>query len=922
MDTSSDLSGTETTSRLAADSATAADSLRRLKAMHLSDMSDDETSNHEDKGNLKDNAINTPESTGLNKTVLNKTANLSDSDDDDDLDAPFNGFDNLNLPARLKRLMRDTTLTKDGIDDDSDDSNDEKGDPIQDNALFRTPSALKSAAIQEMLKTAPPPAPAPATTESSSKVRRKKTIDFLDQHSDYSSSDDDQPAHSTPSRRRRQPQKKQQQKPKPKASARKKRAPKKSDEGKRGEKEGNRSANGSNDEDDDRDSSSSSSSNDEATSRSERPPKRKMSKKAEMLMHQENQRFARSVSARLQPRTNKLVIGGAVEKIKGRKLTESAVKDGCGLAKLTEANEPAQQQQPDRRQRAMMAFLEDDDSDIEIVGGPSKRGYELASPDRLRQPMQFWQQSPVRKTMTHRDLNKKLEERMMEEMASMRKEYEEKARARGSYLTPEERAKKQIELEKEAKVIDLQVKQHFLKGKAEDRNPTATNSRSDDIDEEEAPLMYSGDEEEPDDEEVLLGSDDDGDALKKDLLDDDDNDKGNDTAIVGPEEDEVMQDQDNTNAGFAENEGATNTGKRKRNNAILMDDEEEKSDDDDERSKKLKEGLSLSDFLKDHPATNKDTPTTTNPSSSEKKSKSKYLDAEAEESEDEYYGAGGADLSDDEHLDRFEQDGMLVDKTDEHVDEEALRATLNNQLAETDKHMVERLLKDIMSGDLRRRRAAKEMGLMLEDFDIYDDNDNDLVALRLAAAERRRKLLEESGDGLELLAKDPKTRAFAQAGQPLPETNDACGLSDIEEDNDQENEPGSKVSMIMESDEEIEIPIDDDNEDEPIDILEESATIHTNMITSTMVDEYEERIDIIERVRDDPASSPTARAQRRNRLRHLLNDVNSSLGSTSETGPRMGLTAAQQTKERKVKNDSLKEIAPQHSCCYVTYGMC
>ena len=110
-------------------------------------------------------------------------------------------------------------------------------------------------------------------------------------------------------------------------------------------------------------------------------------------------------------------------------------------------------------------------------------------------------------------------------------------------------------------------------------------------------------------------------------------------------------------------------------------------------------------------------------------------------------------MSDDEHLDEFEKDDMLVDKTDEKVDEAALRSALNNQLAESDKHMVDRLLKDIMSGDLRRRRAAKEMGLMLDDFDIYDDNDNDLVAIRLAAAERRRKLLEETGDGLELLGK-------------------------------------------------------------------------------------------------------------------------------------------------------------------------
>ena len=73
------------------------------------------------------------------------------------------------------------------------------------------------------------------------------------------------------------------------------------------------------------------------------------------------------------------------------------------------------------------------------------------------------------------------------------------------------------------------------------------------------------------------------------------------------------------------------------------------------------------------------------------------------------------------------------------------------------------------------------------------------------------------------------------------------------------------------------------------------------MITSPMVDE-EERVAVLDRVRDDPSASPNMLLRRRNRLKHLLNDGSGVLGSSRESGPRVGLTAAQQVKERKVGN--------------------
>ncbi|KAI9258986.1 MRC1-like domain-containing protein [Phascolomyces articulosus] len=889
MDTSPNHAIIESNTTTIIESTTTVDSSRRLEAMSLSDSDVDSSDNN--------NNDNTPET---NKTPLRitgtTTTHLSDSDDDD-LDASFSGFDNLNLPARLKRLMRDTTLTKDNMEDDNDeDDSDNEDDPIKDNALFRTPAAVKTAAIQEMLKKTPPTPSEPTVA----KPRRKDPIDFLAQHSDYSSSEEENTVHRSPTRRRRQPQTKK----------RVPKAPRRSKKKTTGLDEEEDPLDGK-DKADDSDEESESDSDAEATpTKRNRPPKRKMSKKAELLMHQENQRIARSVAARLQPRTNKLKIGGAVEKIKGRKKMGLNNDDDeeSNTTSLRTSNDPTPQHQLNRQQQAMMAFLEDDDSDIEIIGGPSKRGFELASPDQARHPTQFWK-SPKRKTtITHRDLNRRLQGMMMEDIAKLRKEYEEKARAQGNYLTPEERAKKQMEREKEAKAIDLQVKQHFLKGTPQGQTSKTTESKTLDEDEDEDALLeYSGDEEEYEEEEEEDEEDDDDRASIRDPL--------NEAVADGvPEVDEdiTMHDQeDDASMGLADKEAASpgiEDRKRKRNNAILLDDDEDLSDNNDEdRVKKLKEGLSLSDFLK---GAKKDTPVK-EPELS-KKDKSQYLDAEADESEDEYYGAGGADMSDDEHLDQFEKDDMLVDKTDEKVDEAALRSALNNQLAESDKHMVERLLKDIMSGDLRRRRAAKEMGLMLDDFDIYDDNDNDLVALRLAAAERRRKLLEENGDGLELLAKDPKTRAFAQAGQPLPEASDPLDLSDVEEDGEGDRTPAGKVSMIVESDEddEIEIPVeDDDDKDESLDDIQIfSETAHT--VSEILASPMEERIDVVQRrVREDPTASPTARAQRRNRLRHLLNDVNSSLGSSGDnSGPRAGLTSAQQAKERKVSKATAKNV--------------
>ena len=134
--------------------------------------------------------------------------------------------------------------------------------------------------------------------------------------------------------------------------------------------------------------------------------------------------------------------------------------------------------------------------------------------------------------------------------------------------------------------------------------------------------------------------------------------------------------------------------------------------------------------------------------------KGEYFEEEAEEEEDEFFGAGGEDDDLGEDLDEFEEDDMLVHHNTEKIDEAALRDVFNKQDAESDNNFIQRLLTDVTGGGLRKQKAAAEAGLMIEDIDLYDEEDNDLIAIRRAAAARRRKMLKKKGgDPLENLCK-------------------------------------------------------------------------------------------------------------------------------------------------------------------------
>lgn len=658
----------------------------------------------------------TPMATDKKKTTID----LSDSDNDSDDQGGLTGVDNLNISARLKRLMRDTTLTS-ALDDDDDSDDDD--DPLKDNVLFRTPAAVKTPAVQSLLRTEPSPRldksnydddsssndegndmihqrlPAAVSSPTANRhpPRQRRPLDFFagnSESSSSSSSSENEQQQKQPRRRRQQQPKKTRQKKKTSSTT--------------------PAATAAVSDDDSEDDNE-----DEDGKKRKRPPKRAMSKRAERLMHQENQRLTRTTVAKLQPRTDKLSFNHVMEKFKQQRL-------------LSSSSSPPQDKSPNTMIREKVKALNDDsDSDLEIVHPQAVKEVDFASPDRPRLPFEQFQSSPSplrNRPMTHRDLNKRLQDMMAKEMLERRRHMEEKARATGTFKTTEEIVRHQLALEKQAQQIGMQVNEHFIRESGRKSRPSNDDDKVPDEEDEDVfeELFLSGEEE---GEEEEVGEDDNEEDVHME-------ENGDDKENEATNPPEAMPKDDGDDQPIR---------KRKRNNVLFSDDDEEASDTGSEKQV----DQPMEDNMVDTAAT------AAPPIKHQRKEKSEYLDAEAQESEDEYFGAGGPDADEDEddaRLDQYEKDGMLVDKTDEHVDEATLRAALNSQLAESDKHMVERLLKDIMSGDLRRRRAAREAGLMLDDYDIYDDpEDNDLIALRRAANERRKRLLDQSGDPIQAL---------------------------------------------------------------------------------------------------------------------------------------------------------------------------
>ncbi|OKL62113.1 hypothetical protein UA08_02361 [Talaromyces atroroseus] len=131
-----------------------------------------------------------------------------------------------------------------------------------------------------------------------------------------------------------------------------------------------------------------------------------------------------------------------------------------------------------------------------------------------------------------------------------------------------------------------------------------------------------------------------------------------------------------------------------------------------------------------------------------------HVDEAAEESEDEYAGLGGASDDENGNEDEFDRE-MINDDSNEVVDEKELAALNANHQRAVDEKEVSRIMKDITTGALRRRRGADN------DFDL-DDSDDERAARRREKqrefAKMRKALLAD--EKVNEIAKNPKKEAF------------------------------------------------------------------------------------------------------------------------------------------------------------------
>ena len=143
------------------------------------------------------------------------------------------------------------------------------------------------------------------------------------------------------------------------------------------------------------------------------------------------------------------------------------------------------------------------------------------------------------------------------------------------------------------------------------------------------------------------------------------------------------------------------------------------------------------------------------------------FDEAAEESEDEYAGLGGA--SDDEANDEEnEEDRKMIDEdTQVGIGDEAKLAKLfADREREQDEAAVSKLMKDITTGALRRKRGN-------DDLDLSDEEDAAVrrrEAKRREFAKMRRELLKDEAVGK--IAEDKKKEAFLRSIEDRPESED------------------------------------------------------------------------------------------------------------------------------------------------------
>ena len=178
-----------------------------------------------------------------------------------------------------------------------------------------------------------------------------------------------------------------------------------------------------------------------------------------------------------------------------------------------------------------------------------------------------------------------------------------------------------------------------------------------------------------------------------------------------------------------------------------------------------------------------------------KKSAAKeVIDEAADESEDEYAGLGGA--SDDEEGEVDEEDRKMIDE-ETHAgkgDAEQFAGIYADRERKQDEAAVSKLLKDITTGALRRKRGVGD------DLDLSDEEDATArrrEAKRREFAKMRRELFKN--EAVSKIAEDRKKEAFLRS------------IEDREEEDDDDDE------VVQDTFDRFITPLDDSQSQTPID---------------------------------------------------------------------------------------------------------
>ncbi|OAQ96966.1 hypothetical protein LLEC1_05705 [Akanthomyces lecanii] len=137
-----------------------------------------------------------------------------------------------------------------------------------------------------------------------------------------------------------------------------------------------------------------------------------------------------------------------------------------------------------------------------------------------------------------------------------------------------------------------------------------------------------------------------------------------------------------------------------------------------------------------------------------KTSKAKEMvEQEAMESDDEYAGLGGVDGEDSDNESNASVEEMIDDATANNADDSKLAAFYADRARAEDEQQVEKLFKDITTGNLRRKRGA--------DYDLSDSDDDGEARRRMKRRQfaKMQKALF-SDERVKKMAENPGNQAF------------------------------------------------------------------------------------------------------------------------------------------------------------------